>query len=66
MKILYHHRTRSKDGQYVHISELIGALRRLGHEVVVVAPAAMEHAKFGDDAGLVALLKRHVPVSRTS
>jgi glycosyltransferase involved in cell wall biosynthesis len=61
LKILYHHRTRSKDGQFVHISELIGALRRLGHEVVVVAPAAMEHAKFGDDAGLVALLKRHVP-----
>ena len=61
MKILYHHRTRSKDGQYVHISELIGALRKLGHEVMVVAPAAMERAKFGDDAGLVALLKRHVP-----
>jgi len=61
VKILYHHRTRSKDGQYVHISELIGALRGLGHEVMVVAPAAMEHAKFGDDAGLVALLKRYVP-----
>lgn len=61
MKILYHHRTRSKDGQYVHISELIGALRKLGHDVLVVAPAAMEHAKFGDDAGLVALLKRYVP-----
>ena len=61
MKILYHHRTRSKDGQYVHISELISALRSLGHDVMVVAPAAMEHAKFGDDAGLVALLKRYVP-----
>ena len=61
MKILYHHRTRSKDGQFVHIAELIGALRGLGHEVMVVAPAAMEHAKFGDDAGLVALLKRYVP-----
>lgn len=61
MKILYHHRTRSKDGQYVHISELTGALRKLGHEVMVVAPAAMERAEFGDDAGLVALLKRHIP-----
>jgi glycosyltransferase involved in cell wall biosynthesis len=61
VKILYHHRTRSKDGQFVHISELIGALRKLGHEVMVVAPAAMERAEFGDDAGLVALLKRHVP-----
>ena len=27
MKILYHHRTRSKDGQYVHIEEMIHALR---------------------------------------
>lgn len=61
MKILYHHRTRSKDGQYVHISELIKALRKLGHEVMVVAPAASERAKFGADAGAVALLKRHVP-----
>jgi glycosyltransferase involved in cell wall biosynthesis len=61
VRILYHHRTRSKDGQHVHISELIGALRKLGHEVLVVAPAAMERAKFGADAGSVAILKRHVP-----
>lgn len=38
MKILYHHRTRSRDGQNVHIEELVGALRRLGHEVIVVGP----------------------------
>jgi glycosyltransferase involved in cell wall biosynthesis len=61
VKILYHHRTRSKDGQHVHISELINALRKLGHEVLVVAPAATERAEFGADAGTVALLKRHVP-----
>ena len=61
MKILYHHRTRSKDGQYVHIEEMILALRKLGHEVIVVAPAAMEHAKFGDDAGMVAVMKRLCP-----
>jgi len=61
LKILYHHRTRSKDGQDVHISELINALRKLGHEVIVVAPAAMERAKFGDDAGGVAVLKRFSP-----
>jgi glycosyltransferase involved in cell wall biosynthesis len=61
LKILYHHRTRSKDGQYVHISELIHALRKLGHEVLVVAPPAMERAEFGSDAGVVALLKRFVP-----
>jgi glycosyltransferase involved in cell wall biosynthesis len=61
LKILYHHRTRSKDGQHVHISELINSLRKLGHEVMVVAPAAMERAKFGADAGAVAMLKRYVP-----
>lgn len=61
MRILYHHRTRSKDGQHVHISELIASLRKLGHEVVVVAPAAMERAEFGADAGAVAVLKRLLP-----
>ncbi len=39
MKILYHHRTASADGQAVHIGELIGALRARGHEVRVVGPA---------------------------
>ena len=61
MKILYHHRTRSKDGQYVHIEEMIAALRGLGHAVIIVAPAAMENADFGSDGGLVAWLKRHMP-----
>jgi len=45
----------------VHISELIGALRKLGHEVMVVAPAATERAQFGADGGAVAVLKRYVP-----
>jgi len=61
MKILYHHRTRSKDGQYVHIEEMVNALRELGHEVIVVAPPSMEKEDFGSDAGLVAWLKRHLP-----
>ena len=38
MKILYHHRTASKDGQAVHIEEMIHALKKRGHEVRVVAP----------------------------
>ncbi|MBV8665073.1 MAG: glycosyltransferase family 4 protein [Burkholderiaceae bacterium] len=61
MKILYHHRTRSKDGQYVHIEEMIGALRELGHEVIVVAPPSGDDESFGSDGGLVARLKRHLP-----
>ena len=61
MKILYHHRTRSKDGQYVHIEEMIDALREQGHEVIVVAPPSAEKESFGADAGVVAWLKRHLP-----
>jgi glycosyltransferase involved in cell wall biosynthesis len=61
VKILYHHRIRSKDGQYVHIEELIAALRAVGHQVVLVGPSATGKARFGDDAGLVALLKRYCP-----
>ena len=38
MKILYHHRIASKDGQAVYIEEMIEAMRSLGHEVRVVAP----------------------------
>lgn len=38
MKILYHHRTASKDGQAVHIEEMIDAMRANGHQVRVVAP----------------------------
>lgn len=61
MKILYHHRTRSKDGQFVHIEEMIGALKRLGHEVIVVAPTAHDRETFGANAGLVGKLKRLLP-----
>ena len=51
MKILYHHRIRSKDGQYVHISEMVAALRRLGHEVVMVGPSGFGAAAFGAGGG---------------
>ena len=42
MKILYHHRIASKDGQYVHVEELVKALRGIGHEVVMVGPRVAE------------------------
>jgi glycosyltransferase involved in cell wall biosynthesis len=42
LRILYHHRTRSRDGQSIHIDEMIHALRRLGHEVIVVEPRRIE------------------------
>lgn len=61
MKILYHHRTSSKDGQYVHIEELIRALTALGHEVVMVGPPEPEGADLGSGGGLTELLRRRLP-----
>lgn len=61
MKILYHHRTASRDGQAVHIDELIDAFRRLGHEVIVVSPSLSAGQEFGKESGTVAALKRHLP-----
>ena len=61
MKILYHHRIRSKDGQFVHVEEMVGALRSLGHDVIIAAPRSMESNEFGSDAGLVQWMKRHLP-----
>jgi len=61
VKILYHHRTASKDGQAVHIEELIGALRLLGHEVRVVAPEIESGGGMGEDATLVHKLKAALP-----
>ena len=37
MKIVYHHRTRGRDVEGVHIRGIVGALRDLGHEVRVVS-----------------------------
>lgn len=61
MKILYHHRIRSKDGQYVHVEELTTALRALGHELIMVGPRHVDKAGFGADAGFVAHLKKMLP-----
>lgn len=60
MRILYHHRTASKDGQAVHIEEMIAALRELGHEVRVVAPD-LGDGDMGAQAGWVQRLKTHLP-----
>lgn len=63
MKILYHHRTASKDGQAVHIDEMITALREQGHEVRVVAPApaADEGAAMGGEVSWVQRMRQHLP-----
>lgn len=62
MKILYHHRTASQDGQAVHIDEMIAALRGEGHEVVVVAPHRPgAESSIGSEVGWVQQLKRWLP-----
>ena len=38
MKILYSHRTKSADGQYVHIRELTDALSARGHSLFLAGP----------------------------
>ncbi|MEW6745600.1 MAG: glycosyltransferase family 4 protein [Planctomycetota bacterium] len=63
MRILYHHRTKSRDGQYVHIAEMQAALRRRGHEVREVAPAALEPVVLGGESASLARLARYFPSS---
>lgn len=64
MKILYHHRTASKDGQAVHIEEMIASLRSLGHVVRVVAPGGAQHeADMGGQVGWVHKLRKLLPKS---
>jgi glycosyltransferase involved in cell wall biosynthesis len=64
MRVLYHHRTASKDGQAVHIEEMITALREQGHEVRVVAPGGGSEepsGQMGAEAGWVAKLRARLP-----
>lgn len=61
MKILYHHRIASKDGQYVHVEEMINSFRKLGHEVIIVGPSVVDNDEFGSEGGFVSVLKRYTP-----
>ena len=61
MKILYHHRTASKDGQAVHIEEMIAAMIAQGHQVRVVAPAVGHEGEMGGNVGWVHKLKDALP-----
>ena len=61
MKILYHHRIASKDGQFVHVEELTNAFIEQGHQLYFVAPKVNENADFGGDGGFVSKLKKALP-----
>lgn len=55
MRILYSHRTRSADGQRVHIDALTRALTARGHEVLIVGPEGAHHIA-GEGAGAETVL----------
>lgn len=61
MKILYHHRTASRDGQSTHIEEMIRGLRANGHIVRECAPSVDGHNPSGGSAGWVGRLKTYLP-----
>lgn len=61
MKILYHHRIRSKDGQFVHLEELVHAFEHNGHEVILVGPEILNSSDFGSDSGFTDVLRKWLP-----
>jgi glycosyltransferase involved in cell wall biosynthesis len=61
MRILYSHRIQSRDGQSVHLEEMVAALRSEGHEVLVVGPGLYQRAEFGGGSRLVALIRVRLP-----
>lgn len=63
MRILYSHRIQSRDGQSVHLEELIGALRQAGHEVRVVGPGFYDAGDFGGESRVVARLRALLPAA---
>ena len=63
MRILFHHRIASRDGQAVHIDELIAALQRQGHEIALVGPPAFATVGFGGSNKHVDRIKRLIPAA---
>ena len=61
MKFLFHHRIASRDGQAVHLEELVAALSRAGHDVVIVGPAGFQQTGFGGSNRWIDWLKRSLP-----
>ncbi len=61
MRILYSHRIQSRDGQSVHVEELIAAFRAAGHEVAVAGPGFYNQSEFGGESRAVAILRRLLP-----
>jgi glycosyltransferase involved in cell wall biosynthesis len=61
LKILYHHRTASRDGQSTHIAEMIAGLRAEGHTVAEAAPQVDNQDSSGGSPGWVGSIKAVLP-----
>ncbi len=61
MKFIFHHRTVSADGQAIHIEELTSALRKAGHEVIVVGPERDKSRGLDRSSTEVTALRRYLP-----
>ncbi|MBO0710049.1 MAG: glycosyltransferase family 4 protein [Acetobacteraceae bacterium] len=61
MRILYSHRVQSRDGQSVHIEELVSALRARGHEVRVVGPGFYDPSDLGGESRAIARVRALLP-----
>jgi glycosyltransferase involved in cell wall biosynthesis len=61
MRILYSHRIQSRDGQSVHVEEMVTALLQEGHAVLVVGPSFYAASGFGGESSMVARLRRLLP-----
>ncbi len=65
LRILFHHRIASRDGQAVHMEELVAALRRQGHSVSIVGPALGTGTDVRADGGWVEKLRNALPPAVT-
>ena len=61
MKILYHHRTAAGDGQRVHITEMVAAFERAGHEVIMVGPTIAAASSYQASGGIVSWIREKLP-----
>lgn len=61
MKILYHHRTASRDGQSTHIEEMIIALRAAGCTISLACPQVDTRDASGGSGGWVGTIKALLP-----
>lgn len=61
MNFLYHHRTASRDGQFLHVTAIISALKSTGHSVAVVGPGAGTGSDLGGGGAFVAAVRKSLP-----